>query len=79
MTLIQINGLIKEKTKQDKILLLEQASYIACLVMNEKADKTAENIRNNILNIDVESESKKRNKWYSEICKMRGLKFPKNF
>lgn len=51
MAPLEIEHMLSEKAKYDRLDKLDQALYISYLVMNEKANDTYKDIRNDILSV----------------------------
>jgi predicted nucleic acid-binding Zn-ribbon protein len=76
MSLLEIEHLLNEKRRNDKLNRLEQAYYMACLVNNEKANETYTELRYEILGIDKQLKLKKDIARYKVISERLKLKFP---
>lgn len=79
MTLLEIEHMLKEKNRHDKLGRLDQAYYISCLVMQENANNIYENLRYSILGVDSQIRLKNDIKRYKMISERLGLKFPKEW
>lgn len=75
MAPLEIEHMLSEKTKYDRLGLLDQALYISYLVMNEKANDTYKDIRNDILSVNTGID-KNKFKRFKMISKRLGVEYP---
>jgi hypothetical protein len=60
----------------DRIDKLDQALYISYLVMNEKANDTYKDIKNDILGLNITRDVKNKFKRFKMISKRLGIEYP---
>lgn len=75
-TLSEINQLLSEFTMYSRLDKLDQAYYISCLVMQEKANDIYEDIKNSILGVNNIERLKKDVLRYKMISERLGIKYP---
>jgi hypothetical protein len=76
MAPLEIEHMLSEKIKMDRLDKLDQALYISYLVMNEKANDTYKDIKNDILGLNITRDVKNKFKRFKMISKRLGIEYP---
>jgi hypothetical protein len=75
MTPKELDYMLSEKTKYDRLGLLDQALYVSYLVQKEKANDIYIDIRNQILGVDT-TVDKNKFKRFKMISKRLEIEYP---
>jgi predicted nucleic acid-binding Zn-ribbon protein len=76
MSLLEIQHLLEEKRRFEKLKRLEQAYYNSCLIMNEKNNEAYDELRYAILGVQPVERLKTDIERYRMISERLKLRFP---